>query len=204
MRNPNPKIMITQDLNCEDPGNFYPNANPDCVYYVNQRLMVLPGYGYASEDHVENSPRLTVNVAEFIECLPGVYTRVLKTEIEFDNDMFAYRSNADYDLTESTRALFDKDPYGKFCGMAFYLNSLNNYVQTSHDGKPRTYSRLSPLDRSATPPHPDEITSVEEDWDALGRTIKVTSTWESKKTIGDFRWLNAVKFEVVGGEEVAK
>lgn len=203
----NPKIMITQELNLEAPGEYFPNANPDCVYYANQRLMVIPGYSIVADDDIGNYDRLVVAVAELVECLPDVYTRTISTKVEFDEEL---RMRDWYGLDEVTNSLFEKNPYGSFCGIAFYLNSRNNYVQTCGDGKPRLYSRFEPLNKSVSENDFDKSrVEIETLKDPLGREIKRTLYYHEWRMVAgsrvfDWEYLDAVKFEVVGGEEVAK
>jgi hypothetical protein len=203
MRKQNPKVMITQNYNCEEPDKHYHNANPDCVYYANHKLMVIPGNGFAYEDEYENYERIVVKVAELVECLPGVYTRTLDSEVEFaDIHQDADRCG----LCEQNSALYDKRPYAKFCGVAFYLNSLNNFVKTCRIGESRTYSRFSPMAASQEDitTNPRRPSTNDTTWDAFGREINVTYFWGDHDS-SDFEDLDAVKFEFADNEkEVAK
>lgn len=126
------KVQIT----CADSG-FTPdiniNRNSDCIYYVNQRICLSPEAKWSFEkDNDGLLEHSAFQVAELIECLPGVYTRTLKTAIDECG-----ADPVDMAVNWGAERLFTV--------IAAYLNAWNDFVKEhSHDhdgvtGLPKHY-----------------------------------------------------------------
>lgn len=118
------KIQLASHSNAF-PFDLHVNRNPECVYYANHRLKLMPDatwVNYEGEDSLDEHS--AIEIAELVECLPGVYTRTLKMAIdERDTDLT--------DMCVTCRAL------DLFNGIAAYLNVWNEFVckhKNDHDG----------------------------------------------------------------------
>ncbi len=118
------KVQITT-ADSGFPSDINVNRNPDCIYYSNQRVCISPEaqWSYAKDNDglCEHS---ALTVAELIECLPGVYTRTLKTSVD-------ERGTDDMDKC------VDFGATKRFAVVAAYLNAWNDFVKEhlhDHDG----------------------------------------------------------------------
>jgi hypothetical protein len=131
---------------------------------------------YVNRRRHEHHP--SISICELVETLPGVYVRTL------------WDSTSDKDSEDMN-------------GIAFYLNARNTFLMTR---EPLIHKRLAPYckDDSGNPRlsvdrYPEETDEV---YDATGTRIRVTTFGKNGRF--DYSNIVAVRFEVVGGEEVAK
>ena len=155
------------------------NQNPKCRYYVNQKLMPLAGYSPYSENLPDIDVRV-IDVIELVEVYCNFYTRVVATAYENNGNV---ADNGDRDLAQTSRA------YEKFCGIAFYLNSWNVFMQTH---EPLTFSRNQPYDETAIDEERYMMRSFT-DYDPRGKKVMVRTYGMMKDR--DFENIEAVNFE---------
>ena len=161
------------------------NRLPNCIYYVNQKLMPLAGYSPYSKDLPDIDVRV-IDVIELVEVLSGCYTRIIATAYE---NRGCVAHNRDSDLDPTSRA------YEKFCGIAFYLNSWNMFM-LKHE--PLTFSRDYPFDKTEVDEDRDQMRSFT-DYDPRGKKVMVRTY--GMKDDSDFENITAVNFEFLDDAE---
>ena len=108
------------------PSDIKVNRNPDCIYYSNQRVCLSPEAQWSYErDNNGLCEHSVFTIAELIECLPGVYTRTLKTAV----DEIGTEDGVDMGVHCFATQLFTT--------IAAYMNAWNDFVKEhlqDHDG----------------------------------------------------------------------
>lgn len=184
MRMHTPIISLVFDHNHEPHRCFCQNDNANCIYYVNHRLMKMPGYIGANDYGWHEQKNTILEVAELVECLPGVYTRVLKTALDTSKDL---ADKADLDLGIVDPLSYRDPAYEWLCGIAFLFNSWNAFRLT---GETRIYSRDEPQE-SRAPENCCDIAKISL-YDSHGR--EAVATAYGMKHEDDFDSLIAVAF----------
>ena len=131
---------------------------------------------YVNRRRNEHYP--SICIYELVETLPDVYVRTL------------WDSTSDKDSEDMN-------------GIAFYLNARNTFLMTResfiHKRLAPYYNGNSDIPRLSVDRYPKETHEV---YDATGTRIRVTTF--GMEGAFDFGNIVAIRFEVVGGEEVAK
>ena len=127
----NEHMQISLYVSDAFPADLNINTNKDCIYYTNHRIKMMPDATVFSEDESEKKKRVAkgdnkdldglmpdsaIDVVELVECLPQVYSRVVKTAIDAkESDI------SDHNVYDGAT--------DSFARIAAYLNAFNAFFK---------------------------------------------------------------------------